>query len=278
MTDSSTSAPTLPGLMSDEEADALLGTFQRVEEARGVWVLDRMPTRDERTALMKRSETLQRALRPISVSMVERDKASAEITTLLLGFPSLQSGAGRGMIAAFTTHVMDLPLFAILQACRDIPSGRVMVRDRDGNDVRLTPDFPITSARLHEIASRYTQPLRQRQHEINLVMSAQRTMTPQMKPADRAKVQDGLEKLVKTMRMASAKPDPIESERARHKAERELRHQQRQDEVMLEEYERAGLRPVYAGGMLVSLDLAKRFDRERPVLKRKRKETDDVHA
>lgn len=246
--------PTLPGLLPDAEALALARSFQWIVEGTEE-MLDRLPTELEREVLRRRFADLAETMRPIEARDGDRAVAAEVIAGLLVGYGYARGDpASRQTVTVYVKHLEMVPLFAIRAACEDVKAGRVFDVDaRTGNRRPLNPDKEPSTIRLRAVAEKHAERVRVEQHRFDRILRARRAMPPMPTEAERARVSELLRGLSARMAMASAGEDLARRERLARRAEEERALVERE---FLAEYERLGLKPQRAGGMLISPQLA----------------------
>lgn len=149
----------------DRATADLVAVFRnRLEQDRGETVIrGGLPTVEQRRTMQVRQEDLARALRPVRMNEQDRRKAGAAIASMLSAWIHTGRGDPKETVASFTAHLADLPLFAIEEACRKVSKGYV-----DG----LSPDFPPSAARLHQLAMDACALLKQEMAQIHEVLAA----------------------------------------------------------------------------------------------------------
>jgi hypothetical protein len=87
--------------------------------------LPALPPTPLRQRMRARQLDLQKLLRPISMASAERDTAMKAIGALLGGYLNIKADNPQAIAAGYTAHLIEQPLFAILQACDDFKNRRV---------------------------------------------------------------------------------------------------------------------------------------------------------
>lgn len=185
-------------------ADLVASYRNRIEIVRGEPVLRGVvPSVEQKRSMKVRFDETSRALRPISMSDQDKRTAGAAIASMLTAWIYSGKGDPRDTIAGYVTHLSDLPLFAIEDACRQVAKGYV-----DG----LSPDFPPSAARLHQLAMDACALLKKEMTEIHEVLNAKAYHEPT--EAERDRIAAGFQKLSEDLaendRM-SARPDREQS-------------------------------------------------------------------
>lgn len=232
---------TLPGLLPDVEALDILDSIE-VEVLDRITMVSRVPEPAERKVLQARRAKLTASLRPISQNLSEQDKAVAKISTMLYGFPSLANRAAP-LIAAFTTHLMDLPLFAIEEACDAVIHRTIRLPDGKRPGPEWAPTSPVVHMEAEARAARYAQERRR----IETVLETRRLIPPPMTDERRAEMAALFTGLADSMRMSD------EEKRGKLVREREPRLKRINDENIIAAWRHEGYQPQRnAGGELIT--------------------------
>lgn len=145
-------------------SDLVASYRNRIETDRGQAVIrGTVPTTEHRQAMSVRLDDVRRALRPVHMGDADKRAAAKAITQLLTAWVHAGRGDIRDTVTAYTAHLSDLPLFAIEDACRRVAKGYV-----DG----LSPDFPPSAARLHQLGMEACALLKQEMAQIHEVLNA----------------------------------------------------------------------------------------------------------
>jgi len=183
-------------------SDLVASYRNRIETVRGEQILrGQLPTVEQRRSMQVRFDDTARALRPVRMSEQDKRTAGAAIASMLTAWIYSGKGDPRDTIAGYVTHLSDLPLFAIEDACRKVAKGYV-----DG----LSPDFPPSAARLHQLAIDACAALKKEMAEIHEVLTAKLHHEPN--DDERGRIAVGFQKLSE---------DLAESDDAAPKASRE---------------------------------------------------------
>lgn len=209
-----------------------------------LWVT-RLPTAEQRGALEGRADQIRRSLRPASFSDADKQRAARALTAMLMGWINAKTADPKATVAGYVMHLQDLPVVAIERVCADVARGAVP---------DLSPDFPPSAARLHQLGEAALEALRVELAEINQVLGAKLCHQPSAEERERIRV--GFARLHDTLSTVPA--DPAEDHR---KAVAESRRKAAHERRILNEYERMGVEPVYFGGMIVSPALLEREGR-----------------
>src|SRR5574343_722745 len=125
-------------------SDLVAAYRNRIETVRGQSVIRGLaPTVEHRNLMRARYDDTTRALRPARMNDQDKRKAGAAIASMLSAWMHMGRNNPAETVASYTAHLADMPLFAIEDACRKVAKGYV-----DG----LSPDFPPSAARLHQLA------------------------------------------------------------------------------------------------------------------------------
>jgi hypothetical protein len=183
-------------------ADLVAVFRNRLEQDRGETVIrGGLPSVEQRRTMQARHEDVARALRPVRMNEQDRRKAGAAIASMLSAWIFAGRGDPKETVAAFSAHLADLPLFAIENACRQVASGYV---------AGLSPDFPPSAARLHQLAMEACAALKQEMAQIHEVLTAKAYHEPT--PDERERIGAGFQQLAS---------DLAETDDAQRRAQRE---------------------------------------------------------
>lgn len=241
----STSTSTSLRTTADRATADLIGSFaNRLEQDLGEWFLPALPTPEQRQRLVTRQSEVRQALRPISLSDADRQKAAIAITAMLTAWIHTGKADPKSTVAAYVMHMQDVPLFAIEKACADVARGYV-----EG----VSPDFPPSAARLHQLAIDACEALAREEANIKKILSAKLAYTPS--PEERERVKEKFRLLAEAL-----KGMPADPETEQRKEEGARRIKEATERAKLREYEALGVEPVYAAdGFLLSPSLLKQL-------------------
>lgn len=130
----------------------------------GVWLLYRLPSEDERAALVRRQAALEIAATPA----LPHESAVA-VVQMFSGFPSYRAGEADAemMATQYATVLRKYPAWAIRAACDEISSGR-LVGDEALN---LNPAFPPSAEQVAIVTAREVRALERELVEVREVLT-----------------------------------------------------------------------------------------------------------
>lgn len=261
-----TSAPGLPGLAEDREADDLAAMFCSYidpdgprDEIRGE--VARLPTQDERARIERRYQVLFAQLRAVGQSMAEKQALKLALAEFFLGYPQLRNADADAMIAAYVTDLQDTPLFAIRLALADIKHGRVYdVDPRTQRHISLSPDWPPSSTRIITQAQTRAEATYALLAVAAKAMGIRRLAAPPLSPERQEALGRNLKALAAHLNMKRVEDEAREEERRRARREKSARENEQQIEA---DRVASGLPPTPPGGVVVSPQLAQIVERWR---------------
>lgn len=195
-------------------ADLVASYRNRIEIVHGQAVLRGGMSAEHKRSMQVRFDETSRALRPVRMSDQDKRTAGAAIASMLTAWIYSGKGDSRETIAGYVTHLSDLPLFAIEDACRKVAKGYV-----DG----LSPDFPPSAARLHQLAMEACAALKKEMAEIHEVLTAKAHVEPT--EAERDRIALGFQKLSEELAASdtmSARPNREQSAKQLDEANRRI--------------------------------------------------------
>lgn len=239
----STTTSTSPQILPDRDTADLIARFQnRLDREGHTWFLPALPTASERRQIETRRADVRRGLRPISMAHADKDRAALAITAMLTAWIHTGRADPKSTVAAYVMHLLDLPLFAIEKACQDVARGYV-----DG----LSPDFPPSAPRLHQLAMEACEKLSTEALAIDRILVAE--LRVEISEDERARVSERFKELADRMRVTTIQPED-----QHRKAQAERRQKEAGDRAILAEYAALSMEPIYASeGILVSPALLK---------------------
>jgi len=227
----------IPGLMPDDEAMRVVEKFN-VFEDNGESMLTRLPTSVERSIMQRRAQALNGQLRPVSLTMTDKDAAVRALSSMFAGFPSLRNADAQGMIAAYLLDLQELPLFAVEAACADVRKGRIAGLDKD---------WPPTSPRVYEAAQRHAAKVYGEKLKFDRVLAITKVVPPPMTEAETKEMHGKLKKL------SASVEDKFEAENAAMMERATKRTLGNTQKLILDAWRARGQEPVYAApGIMVS--------------------------
>lgn len=152
--------------------DAVAVIHNTVEYLDGHPVADTLPTIELRLAIAHRLEAIRRALLPLDRAMAERERAARVVNTMLTCW-NLRQDIRETKAAMYVLALGDLPVWAVEQACQDVARGLV-----EG----LDPDFPPSTARVHQLAEAVLAPLRKEAKRLDVAKMV--TLKPHRQTAE----------------------------------------------------------------------------------------------
>lgn len=268
-------APTLPGILPDVEIAATLRLFSTFHERRVV-IINRMPTAAERQILSARLVILDEILQPLIkstemfiVSRPEKDggglmeidarkMAKRLLGAFFGGYPSLLNADAPGLVTAYIADLRSIPIFALAAALDDIKHGRVRVRDKGGREMPLDKDWPPSSSRVYDQAIKAMTDADTEARKIRTILGPTQLAQPEMTAPERERSSAGIQRALADYhkKVAAVSADDIKVELER-KTARDAETRRRADEMILGEYRRLGVEPIYAGDMLVTPSMAR---------------------
>lgn len=241
-----TSAPTLPGIMNDAEAEATINWFsaQIIHDA-GIDELPRLPTQAERIQIGAYLSILESRLTPINSHQKLIDAAVQAFGELFTGYPAMRRERNAVEIAVlYANDLGELPLFAIRGAIRDVKTNKVK-----GVDMEWAP----TSPRMYSAAENHVVPYRVMRTNAKRVLAVKRIMV-QPDPETSGKIGVMLKDFHAAMAAGNVTSIKAETERAEQRAKDAV---ERNERFILREYARLKIPPVRrADGVLVSPQVA----------------------
>lgn len=151
-------------LADNPQVEAIIRNRVVFRAEHGSFELDRELTPPERGHLQARKAEISRHLRPLGTASEEKRRLALALGSLFLGYPQLRSdNAAAERITAYIDALSGFPIAAALQAVEDVKTGKV-------DD--LDPDYPPTSVRMGEIASKYVRKVRRERTEVEAVLAA----------------------------------------------------------------------------------------------------------
>jgi hypothetical protein len=183
-------------------ADLVASYRNRIETVNGQAVLrGGLPTAEHTRSMRVRFDATGRALRPVRMNDQDKRTAGSAIASMLTAWIYSGKGDPRDTIAGYITHLSDMPLFAIEDACRKVAKGYV-----DG----LSPDFPPSAARLHQLAMDACAELKKEMADLHEVLTAKAHHEPT--DEERSRIAIGFKRLAE---------DLIENDQSSRKSSRE---------------------------------------------------------
>lgn len=165
-------------------------------------MLERDIVSDHRASLQQRLVALHEGLRPAAAMSADKARVARALAVLLSGFANVR-GDPQEIIASYTFHLQDLPVFAIEEACKSIARGNVS---------GLNPDFPPSAPRLHQVAAEACQYWRKEASHIEQVLNAK--TRGEITDDERERIGRGLQELANKMRAGEPlceEPKPTET-------------------------------------------------------------------
>jgi hypothetical protein len=151
--------------------------------------LPALPPPQLRGRMRARQLDLNTQLRPISMASAERDRAFKAISALLGGYLNIKSDNPQAVAAGYTAHLIEQPLFAILQACDDFKNRRVYDLNADGERVPFTIDHAPSAFRLLDQVKKCAADMREEHYQIGRVLAVKQiATTPMISPDEQARV------------------------------------------------------------------------------------------
>ena len=153
-------------------ADAVAVINNSLEYLDGHPVADALPSPELRLAIAHRLEAIRRALLPLDRAMAERERAARVVNTMLTCW-NLRQDARETKAAIYVLALGRLPVWSVEQACQDVARGLV-----EG----LDPDFPPSTARVHQLAEAALAPLRKEAKRLDVCRAV--TLKPHRQTAE----------------------------------------------------------------------------------------------
>lgn len=229
----------LPGLMSPGEIKALVNSFTVMVDKE--MLVSRLPDKGEREALQRRRGDLVTALRPCGMSITDKEKAQQALGLMFGGFTSLRKSDCEELVIAYLLHLDTLPLFAVIRACEAVPKCLLPNYDKA---------FPPTSPQLYSYAAKLVEHHRIELHQIENILTARKTIRPVDAPG-------AAERIAASLADFHARCPSIGTLTADERATITARQIEQNKSAILADYQRLGLEPVYAGGLLMTPTLAR---------------------
>jgi hypothetical protein len=201
-----------------------------------------LPSPVLRRAIDERFADVQRALMPLQRSDAEKKRAGVAVAAMLAGWIGAKVADPAAKVQAYVAVLGDLPSWAVERACLAVARGHV-----DG----LSPDFPPSAARLHQLGAELVEVLRREADDLHRVRVAEHvvTITPEERARVGAKFKDLGEELTRR--------DVAEKSDSRAGVQRSV---ERNDAEIEREWRGLGLKPMQAAGRPISVALAKLLD------------------
>lgn len=155
---------------------AILNTAERVGAQTVVRVL---PSPGLKRDVELRQADIRRALQPLDRSMAERERAAKAVAAVLAGWVGAKVTDPAAKVAAYIAVLGDLPCWVVEQVCLEVARGRI-----EG----LSPDFPPSAARLHQLGEEVIARLRKEAADLEAVRSARLTAEPVPDPEARDRI------------------------------------------------------------------------------------------
>lgn len=215
----------------------------------GVLTLVNLPTIGERSLLEERHRDLHKKLQKVDYSNANKALAGAAVAEMFAAMnfnpnPKVKEES----IGFHVSQMLELPLFAVEQACQDVIHNRV-----DG----LNPDYRPTIPRLIQIAKQIAKPVEQEYTDVRAFLSVKHVRfiaTSQMTKT----ISEGLSSLAQQLAAKGKRED----DEHRNALARETIDRNRQR--ILDEYAARGMAPVYGpGGEPVSFSLLRFIERDK---------------
>ncbi len=180
----STETITLHGLQT-----ALARLYSTIEKDGTRDTLQVLPSPPLRARLRERQLALNLALRPISMAVAERDRAFKAVSGLLGGYLNIKTDNPQAVAAGYTAHLIEQPLFAILQACYDFKNRRVYDLNADGERVPFTIDHAPSAFRLLDQVKKCAADAREEHYQIGRVLAVKLiTTAPSISPDEAQRI------------------------------------------------------------------------------------------
>lgn len=163
----------------DRELSILVASFGNkvALEKDGTWWLEQLPTTEQRRGIVERQSSINRTLQAASMSDADKTRIARAVAQALAGWVNAKSSNPEASVAGYVLHLQDLPAFAVEKACERVGRGQV-----EG----LSPDFPPSAARLHQLAKEEIEALTTEAITIARVLRAK--LQPPRKPEDDARL------------------------------------------------------------------------------------------
>jgi hypothetical protein len=234
-------APAIP--TAPQETDRLVWWLgSKLERDGAKLVIHHDMTDEQRAKLKQRRDELKKSL-----TEHNRQQMAADIGAALGCYPQfakLSADEAKKLIAKYVSEMRGIPTWAVSRACYQI---------RTGSADDISKDYIPTTIRIRELAQAIAKPMVSEVIQIERLLRAEKYRPPAT-PEERERVKAGFATLVaEQKRWLKERDDAFEELRAAQ-GRKLAKADQR---VMLAEYGRAGLDPVYAGDVLVSPSLAR---------------------
>lgn len=131
---------------------------------KGVRLLNRMLTDDERALLVRRQHMLEIAGTPATA-----DESTFEIQKMLSGFPSFRAGEAESAVieVQYASVLRQFPVWAIRDACAEISSGRLVADEV----LSLNPAFPPSAEQVAIVTRREVRAMERELAEVQEVLA-----------------------------------------------------------------------------------------------------------
>lgn len=238
------STSSLQPVAFDREISTIVAIYRNgmIREHDG-YVLTKQVTEGDKQRMVSRRDLLNNALRPASMSQVDKGRASKAITELLTGWIHAGKSDAKSTVSAYVMHLQDLPAFAIERACRDVAKGYV-----EG----LNPDFPPSAPRLHQLGMDACRALREEFADIAGLLKAETRIE---KPSEEAKAR--VAALTEQVGRSLSVPDEQGEALIKRREESARRTREATHRAIEREYAANGEQPTYVGDLPISPTLQK---------------------
>ena len=221
-----------------------------------------MPTAEERGILAARARDVQHMVRPIIYADAMKDRAAAALSRMFQSYRNLgvkDAKTAAQMTASYLSAFMDMPQFAIEEACEDFRLGKVtkyyLVDNRWGeHDPAFCPSESVLALIVREKARYFVEELEM----LKKILAAKPAMaliaserTPEEQKKAEAQIASAKEQLA-AWQVEILAAETADRERAA-KVSKEFN-----ERAILADYKARGLKPVYSKtGVLISPSLLK---------------------
>jgi hypothetical protein len=250
--------PLLPGLLPVLEITAMIDSF-RVETVGNALTISRMPNGAERAVLQKRNASLTGYLQPALHTAQSKVALRTDLAVWFGGYPSLRNADHASMVASYVTYLQTMPLWAVRKVIAAIIAGSVTETDGRGGHKPISADLPPSATRMKQLAEKEINPYRDEQWKVDRILNAKKLTVPEIDPEERKNGAPRVRSMMEDYhrQVAAGKADQ-EERRAELSAVAAAAHRASNDRMILDEYARIGMQPVYADDMLVSPMLVKK--------------------
>jgi|SRR5882672_9491904 len=164
--------------------------YRSIEKDRdGSDMLPALPSPDTRKGLEERRRALHGKLRSISLAQAEQDRARGAIAMFLGAYIGARSADPDGTSRLYVGHLMDQPLFAIMQALDDFRHGRVFDLNDDGKRIPFTLDYAPSAFRVLDQVKKRAADVQEENFQILRILAVKKVISvPSLSNEERERV------------------------------------------------------------------------------------------